>query len=282
MTVVYFNGRFMPKEEVCVSPDDRGFLFADGVYEVIAAHDGELFMADAHYKRLSRSLSALRIPEPTLEVLQPAVASLLGRNGLDRGGAKLYIQITRGVAHRNHAFPDDPVPPTVYAEAEPYTPPEELWQRGVHAILVPDIRWARCDIKSLALLPNVLASQRAKEAGAYDAIFVRDGVITEGAHTSVCAVFGGRLVTHPRTHHILGGVTRDVVLDLCRKGGIPVRERPILEEELGDADEVMLLGTTTGVMPVVSVDHLTIGDGHPGPITLTLQSQLRALMMGES
>ncbi len=278
--IVYFNGRFVPKDEVCISPDDRGFLFADGVYEVICAFDNRLFMADAHYRRLSRSLEELRIPSPDLEVLRPAVASLLARNELEQGGAKLYIQITRGVASRGHAFPDEPVPPTVYATAIPYSPPEEAWETGVRAILVPDLRWARCDIKSLMLLPNVLASQSAKEAGAYDAILVRDGTITEGSHTSVCAVFDGRLVTHPLTHRILGGVTRDVVLDLCRELDILVRERPIREDELDRAEELMLLGTTTGVMPVVEIDALTVGDGRPGPVTLRLQRALLARMTG--
>lgn len=280
--IVYFNDAFMPKEEVCISPDDRGFLFADGVYEVICAFDGRLFKPQAHFRRLTHSLEALRIPAPPMDALQAAVTSLLPRNHLQQGGAKLYIQITRGVAPRGHTFPDAPVPPTVFASAVPYTRPKAAWERGVGAILVPDIRWARCDIKSLALLPNVLASQRAKEAGAYDAIFVREGVITEGAHTSVCVVFGDRLITHPRTHHILGGVTRDAVLDLCRELGIPYRERPVRVEELAEANEVMLLGTTTGVMPVIKVDDRPIGAGEPGPVTRRLQQALQAMMMAPS
>ncbi len=277
---VYFNGEFLDKGRVCVSPDDRGFLLADGVYEVIASYGGRFYMAEAHFARLSRSLAALRIAEPDLDRLRDVALTLLARNDLQQGHAKLYLQITRGVASRSHAFPEAPGPPTVYATVEAYTPPEQLWARGVHTILVPDIRWARCDIKSLALLPNVLASQRAKEAGAYDAIFVRDGVITEGSHTSICAVYAGELITHPLTHHILGGVTRDVVLDLCRRGDIPYRERPIPEETLCEADEVMLLGTTTGVMPVTSVGRQRIGDGRPGVLTLRLQRALHARMVG--
>jgi len=278
--IVYFNGTFMPKDEVCISPDDRGFLFADGVYEVICAWDGRLFRADTHFKRLTHSLEALRIPQPDLDELRHVARSLLTRNSLDRAGASIYIQITRGAAVRGHAFPSTPVSPTIYASVGPYTPPWEEWVDGVSAILVPDIRWARCDIKSLALLPNVLASQRATEAGAYDAIQIRDGVITEGSHTSVCAVFSGGLVTHPLTHHILGGVTRDVILELCRKLEIPHSEYPILEERLHNAAEVMLLGTTSGVMPVIAIDGHPVGDGKPGPITRRLQAELHPMMLG--
>jgi D-alanine transaminase len=277
--IVYFNGRFMPKSEVCISPDDRGFLFADGVYEVLCAVDGRLFQADAHFARLARSLDALRIPAPALDELRQAASSLLRKNALDQDGAKLYIQITRGAApSRGHAFPDEVVAPTVLASAVAYTPPREAWAKGVRAILTHDIRWSRCDIKSLALLPNILASQRAKEAGAYDAIFVREGVVTEGSHTSVAIVFDGCLTMHPLTHHILGGVTRDVVLDLCRESGILYQERPVMVEELNRAGEVMLLGTTTGVMPVVELDEQRIGDGQPGPVTLQLQRALWTMM----
>ena len=277
--IVYFKGKFMPKSEVCISPDDRGFLFADGVYEVVCAFDGRFFRGDAHFVRLARSLEALRIPPPPLDELRSAATSLLARNALNRDGAKVYIQITRGaVPSRGHAFPDEPVSPTVFASAVPYTPPLEAWAKGVQAILVHDIRWSRCDIKSLALLPNILASQRAKEAGAYDAIFVREGVITEGSHTSVALVFDGCVTTHPLTHHILGGVTRDVVLELCVEMGLSCEERPVLVEELNQAAEVMLLGTTTGVMPVGEVDGRQVGDGQPGPLTLELQRALWRMM----
>jgi D-alanine transaminase len=279
--IVYYNGKFMPKEEVCISPDDRGFLFADGVYEVICALDGRLFTPDAHFDRLAHSLRALSIPSPDLQELRSVVQALLAHNDLETGGARVYIQITRGAAERDHPFPDEPVSPTVYASVSRYTPPEEDWEKGVSAIVVPDIRWARCDIKSLALIPNVLASQRAKEAGAFDAILVRDGAVTEGSHTGFCAVFDGQLWTHPRTQYILGSVTRDVVLDLCRRLDIPYLERPVLEPMLCDADELMLLGTTSGVMAVVEVDGCPIGDGKPGPITLRLQQALWKMMRGD-
>ena len=167
------------------------------------------------------------------------------------------------------------MPPTVYVTARAFTPPDALLANGAKIILVPDTRWGRCDIKSLNLLPNVLASQQAQEAGAYDAVFVRDGAALEGSHTSFAAVFDGTLVTHPLTPHILPGVTREVVLDLCRELGIPTREAPIEAATLRDADELMLLGTTTEVMPVVQVDDWTVRDGRPGEITRRLQKALR-------
>lgn len=276
--IVYFNGEFMPKEEVCVSPDDRGFLFGDGVYEVFLVCKGQIFEAEAHFARLAYSLDGLTIPAPDMDELRDALDVLIERNELTDQNAKLYVQITRGVAPRDHAYPDAPIRPTVYASATPTTLRIQEWASGVQAILVPDIRWTRCDIKSLCLLPNIMASQQAKEAGAYEAIFVREGVITEGSHTTICAVFDGTLITHPLTQHILGGVTRQVVLRLCRELEIPYEERAIPAAGLEIADELMVLGTTTGVMPVTLVDGLKIGDGQPGPVTRQLQAALGELL----
>jgi len=269
--IVYFNGKFVSKDKVSISPDDRGFLFADGVYEVIRAYNGKLFKSNEHFERLAFSLQELRIFGIDLDKLKSVAEELMGKNHLVDGDAVLYIQITRGAATRQHAFPDEETSPTVYASVFPFQPPEDKWKTGIKIILVPDIRWARCDIKSVALLPNVLACQQAKEAGADEAVFVRDGVITEGSHTSLCAVFDGQLVTHPETNHILPGITRSVVLDLCRKLNIPVLDSPILEKELNKADELMTLGTTTEVMPVVQVDDWMVANGKPGPITRKLQ-----------
>jgi D-alanine transaminase len=277
--IVYFNGAFGPKSQVRISPDDRGFLFGDGVYEVVRACRGRLFAADAHVERLARSLRALEIEGVAARRMVDVAIELLARNGLDRGEAKVYFQVTRGAAPRRHAFPDPPVPPTVYATANAVTLPKAQWRDGVKVILVPDTRWGRRDIKSLNLLPNVLASQRARAAGAYDAVFVGDdGVVTEGAHTSVAAVFDGVLVTHPLTPRVLPGVTREVMLDLCARLGIPVDERPIPVARVRQAQELMLLGTTTEVMPVVRVEEDAVGAGAPGPVTRRLQGALRARM----
>jgi D-alanine transaminase len=182
------------------------------------------------------------------------------------------------VAPRKHAFPEKPTPPTVYLAAYPLKPAPQKWENGVKIILVPDTRWERCDIKSVALLPNVLASQQARASGAEEAVFVRDGQVLEGSHTNFCAVFGAQLVTHPLTNHILAGITRGIVLELCRDLGIPFREEPISESRLREADELMIVGTTTEIMPVVQVDGWQVGEGKPGPITTELQQGFRRLV----
>ncbi len=279
--IVYFNGQFMSKEAVCISPDDRGFLFADGVYEVIRAYNGALFHADLHFARLQRSMSELRIPAPDLGVLEAACVELLARNDLLETDARLYLQITRGVAPRTHIFPDPPPTPTVYITAGAIQPPTREWETGIKVILTPDIRWARCDIKALMLLPNILASQEAHEQGAWEAILVRNGVVMEGSHTTVCGIFDGALVTAPVTNNILGGVTREVILKACRELGIPVKEFPIFENELPRAEELLILGTTTEVMPVVQVDDWFVGDGKPGPLTRKLQRAYREIVARE-
>jgi len=274
---VYLNGDFVPKEEARLSPDDRGFLFADGVYEVIRIYDGTLFALRPHLDRLARSLRELRINGIDVQKLGDVARRLVQDNHLEQGDAIVYFQVTRGAAPRRHAFPEAGTPPTIYATAYPITPPTVHWEQGAKVILMPDIRWTRCDIKSIALTPNVLANQRAKENGAVEAVFVRDGAVTEGSHANFGAVFNGRLVTYPKSPYILPGITRDMVLGLCRERGIPVEEFPVFEKDLKHADELMLLGTTTEVMPVVQVDHWTVGDGTPGPVTRTLQYAFHAV-----
>ena len=278
---VYYNGRFMRKEEVHISPDDRGFLLADGAYEVIRAYGGKFFKCQAHLQRLERSLQALRIAQPEASKLRDIAEELIRRNDLGQGDAIVYLQITRGSAPRRHAFPEEGTPPTIYLSASPVRSSPEKAERGVRIILVPDIRWMRCDIKSVALLPNVLASQEAKERGAEEAVFVRDGVITEGTHTNFCAVFGGQLVTHPRTNLILGGITRQVVLDLCHRLDIPSLESYIQDRDLKKASELMIVSTTVEVLPVVQVEDWPVGDGEPGPVTRKLQQAFRAEIAAE-
>ena len=276
--IVYFNGDYVPKAEVRISPDDRGFLMADGVYEVVAAVRGAWFRFDAHLDRLARSMREIKLRGVEADALEPVASELLRRNGLADTYAKLYVQITRGVAPRHHAFPHGSVEPTVYATVTSFEPPEDRWAAGVSAVTVPDTRWARCDIKSIALLPNVLASQAAAEAGAYEALFVRDGVVTEGSHTSALIVVGGEVLTHPGDPRILPGVTRAWAMEACRDLDIPVREAEVAVEDLPDAGEIMLLGTTSGVMPVVQVDGAPIGNGVPGAITRALQDAFREAM----
>jgi D-alanine transaminase len=269
---VYYNGKIMPKEDVIISPDDRGFYFGDGVYEVLSVYKERFLAEEMHYTRLRNSLSALRIPEPDINHLKSAVNQVLTRNGLLAGPAMVYMQITRGAARRRHAFPDEALTPTIYITANAYTPPLELWKNGVKVILHPDERWGRCDIKSLNLLPNVLASQAAREEGAYDAILHRDGVVTEGSHTGVCGVMDGTVYTHPLNHRILASVTRGLVIESCGRLGIPL-------EMVTRLDELMVLGTTTEVMPVVRIGEKVVGDGRPGPVTRRLQKALREMVL---
>lgn len=273
--IVYFNGRFLPKDEVRISPEDRGFMFADGIYEVIRAYDGRLFRADEHLARMNRSLEGLRMDVPTREDFKAIAGELIRRNNLEKGDARFYLQVTRGEAERAHSFPAEGTYPTVYASVAPLPPNDDKLEKGVKVILVPDVRWTRCDIKTVSLLPNVLASQQAKENNAEEAVFVKNGVITEGAHTNFFAVFGGRVATHPSTHEILSGITRGVVLELCKKLSIPCEERPVAQEELKKADEIFIASTTSEVMPVVQVDDWTVAGGKPGEITVILQKAFR-------
>ena len=213
--------------------------------------------------------------------VQRIAETLLEKNDLRSGEATVYLQITRGVAPRKHGYPQPPVPATVYGYAASFTPPREKWLSGVHVITVPDNRWARCDIKAISLLPNILANQKAQAAGVHEAILVRDGVVTEGSHTNFAAVRDGTFITHPQNNFILPGVTRNVGLELCHELHIPVRESPVPESDLRALDEAMLLGTTNGVMPVVQINDRPIGDGRPGPVTRRLQKALEALVAKE-
>lgn len=274
---VYYNGQFADKENVVISPDDRGFLLGDGIYEVMRAEHGHIFRADAHFHRLERSLRELRIQGVDVGALREVVSSLLFQNDLQDRRAKIYLQITRGVAPRQHAFPDPPTDPTLYVTASPHDPPTEKWEHGVKVILHPDQRWGRCDIKTIALPPNILANQRAMEHDAYEAILVREGFVTEASHSSVFGVFDDTVVTHPLTNRLLPGITRSVVLELCQELGIAVDRSPIPADQLSDADEIMVTGTTTGIMPVVQVEDWPVGDGTPGSVTRELQATFRAL-----
>lgn len=274
--VVYLNGAYVPHSEARVSVDDRGFLFADGVYEVVRVYGGRPYLMAEHLDRLARGLKSLEIRFDGVEVLGDVAEKLIKENGID-GDANVYMQVTRGAAPRKHAFPPADTPPTVYVAVRPITPnPDEYYEKGVDAITTPDNRWARCDIKTVSLLPNVLANQKAHAAGAFEALFVRDGVVLEGSHSNLFAVYDGTLVTYPKCNYILPGITRDRVIAIARDLGIPVQEGPILIDRLYEADELFLSGTTTEVMPLARVDGRTIGSGAAGPITRRLQEAYRA------
>ena len=270
-SIVYLNGKFVPKSEAMVPVEDRGFLFGDGVYEATPAYGGAPFLLDRHLARLSRGLAALRI-DYDVEAMPEIHRRLLAENGLDRAPFSfVYVQVTRGPAPRGHAFPREPVAPTVYGFANPTVrPPRSRWEEGYAAVTVPDRRWGRVDVKVISLVANVLAQQAAVDAGVEDAIFVRDGMALEGTHNNFFAVFDGTVTTSPASNYILHGITRGFVLERARALGVPVDERAIPVEELRDAEEVFFAGTTTEIRPTVRVDGQPIGTGRVGPVTRRL------------
>lgn len=278
--LVYLNGRFVPAEEATVPVDDRGFLFADGVYEVARVYGGRPYLMEAHLRRLADGLAALRIDLGDTHAIARAADRLIEENGVE-GDGTVYIQVTRGVAPRKHAFPPAGTEPTVYVAARPYTNHPAAWfEDGVEAITMSDNRWGRCDIKSISLLPNVLANQAAHAAGAFEALFVRDGVVIEGSHSNLWGVRDGRLITYPACNYILAGITRARVFELADELGIPAVEGMIHQDELFDMDELFLSGTTTEILPIVRVDGREILDGEPGPVSRKLLKAYRATVPG--
>jgi D-alanine transaminase len=276
-TIVSYNGAFMDKAQVAISPDDRGFLFADGVYEVIRSYDGVLFCWADHLDRLEYGLSGLRMPAMDRDELQRIAGHLLQENGLQQGHATVYIQITRGSAPRSHRFPTEATPLTRYLEAKRITPGGDVQANGGAAILVPDERWARCDLKTIGLLPNTLAYQKACELGALEALFVHDDAILEGSHSNVFFVQGNTLLTAPVSNSILTGITRIVVLELAGDLKIPVTLEPRLEEDLPRCQEVFLTATTLEIAPIICIGSRQVGDGVPGPVTRRLQECFQQL-----
>ncbi len=263
--IVYFNGEFLPKDQVHISPDDRGFLFGDGVYDVTLTYGGRLFRIEDHLQRMKNGLRSLQIEGADVDALEGVGLELMERNNLDSYSQALYLQVTRGAAKRTHHFPAGEVPPTVYAAISPFSRKGDP-ENGSPIVFVPDVRWSRCDIKSVCLLPNCLATQRAKDLNGHEAVFVRDGSILEGASSTFFAVFNGVVCTPPLTNYVLPGITRMVVLELCEKNDIPVRMESVLQQDLPAADEVFIAGTTSEVVPVIAVDGIPVRDGKPGPI----------------
>ncbi|MEX0779629.1 MAG: D-amino-acid transaminase [Balneolales bacterium] len=278
--LVYLNGAYIPKEEAKISVDDRGFVFGDGVYEVIRVVDGNLFLAEAHMKRLAKGLRGLgiEVDKQLINNILPISLKLIQKNKLIKGHATVYLQITRGVAPRIHNFPNPAVQPTIYLSTTGFTPDIELQKKGAKAILMSDIRWMRCDLKTVNLLPNVLARQRAMDAGAFSAIFIRDGVVTEGQNANIFGVIDGVLRTYPNMNYILPGITRALILEMAEKENIPVKLTPINEDEILEMDEIFLTGTTTDIQPITSIDGKTVGNGKRGEIARRLQDLLHKRM----
>ncbi len=270
--VAYVNGAYMAQREASVNVEDRGYQFADGIYEVVHLYRGRMIDTGLHMDRLERSLREIRIAMPmTRPALLHVMAEVARRNRVAEG--LLYMQVTRGVARREHVFPSHPIPPALVVTARRTPPfPRNLDAWATSAITHPDERWARCDIKSVALLPNVLAKQAARERGASEAILIdRDGMVTEGGSTSVWIVDAeGTLRTRPLGHAILPGCTRASLRALMEAEGIAMQETPFSEAELRAAREVFLTSATSFVRPVVAVDGAAVGDGRVGPVARRL------------
>ncbi len=264
------NGRVLPLAEVRISPLDRGFLFGDAVYEVLRVYAGKPWLLDDHLARLARSLEAIRIAGIDLKRLRERTLETITAGKF--GEAIVYIQITRGAAPRKHAFPTGAAPLELLWVQEFSDPYVEARQHGAAVITYPELRWKRCDIKSVNLLGNVLAAQAACEAGAVEAVFHNpDGTLTEGTHTSLFGVLEGKLLTAPTTPAILPGITRRLILRLAQEEQVPVEEHVLKLADLPAVSELFLTGTTSEVLPVVRVDDRAIADGRPGPITRRLQ-----------
>ena len=270
----YVNGRFVRHGSASVHIEDRGYQFADGVYEVIALTGGRFVDMDLHLTRLDRSLGELRIARPMSDrALTMVLTNLAKKNGIREGS--VYLQITRGVAPRDFPFPIDAVPQMVATarRAKPADP--KALADGVKAITIPDLRWARCDIKSVALLPAAMGKQAAREAGAYEAWqYDRDGFITEGTSSNAWIVTKeGELVTRPASHAILNGITRLVVIELAKAAGLRFVERAFTVDEAHGAREAFVTSTTSFVMPITQIDDFTIGNGKPGSFARDLRER---------
>jgi D-alanine transaminase len=264
---VYLNGQFMPIEEARIPVLDRGFIFGDGVYEVIPIYSRRAFRLAEHLQRLQHSLSGIRLQNPYSDAeWTKLINELIARNaGEDQ---YLYLHITRGVAKRDHAFPNPPVAPTVFMMSNPLTtPPAELLQSGVGAATAQDNRWLRCDIKAIALLPNVLLRQIAVDAGCAETILIRDDAfMTEGSASNIFVVKNGTLFAPPKDNLMLPGITYDVVLEIAAANGIPHQVRKVTKNEVFNADELLLTSSTKEVLAITRLDSKPVGDGLPGPM----------------
>jgi D-alanine transaminase len=273
MEIAYFNGHYVPKDEIKISPDDRGFLFAEGIYEVVRWYQGFFYDMESHLTRMKRSLKEISIQWPGEDTFPTIARELIKLNKLQNSQALVYLEVTRGQANRSHAYPNPPVDPTVYAFAREFVPENNGRESGVSIMMREDIRWSRCDIKSVALLPNTLSYQEALDKGFFEVAFVRQGLITECSHSNIFFVVNGILFTHPESIYVLSGVTRKNIIKIARKTGIPVKEEAIDEKMMDSVQEAFITNTSGEVTPVTKINDKIIGDGVPGPITRTLRER---------
>ncbi len=280
--IAYVNGRYLPHRDAAVHIEDRGYQFSDGIYEVIGVTGGRILDEEPHLDRLDRSLGALSIRWPmSRRALKLILREVLRRNYVRDG--IVYIQMNRGVAPRDHAFPKNAAPSVVITARRARAANPDAQRKGVAVITIPDIRWQRCDIKTIGLLPNVLGKQQALESGAFEAWMAdSDGFVTEGTATNAWIVTAdGQLVTRPTDRTILSGVTRASLAAIVRLSGIKLSERPFTVEEAKRAREAFITSTTSYVTPVVSIDGSVVGDGTPGPVTRKLQDWYRSYVAGK-
>lgn len=269
---VYLNGHYLPLNEAKISVMDRGFLFGDAIYEVIPSYSGHLFRFQEHMERLENSLSSIRLSNPHgraqwLEILTPLLDSSLDQY--------IYLQITRGVGpNRDHAFPEN-ITPTVFAMCSNIVPFDGS-DSGVKAISMDDSRWELCNVKATTLLANILLRQQAVEQGCAEAILIKDGYVTEGAASNIFAVIDGILITPPKSHEILPGITRDVILEIAQQNNIPYSEEIISLDALKTASEIWLASSTREIVPVVELDSEKVSDGKPGPVWQTMNRLFQA------
>jgi D-alanine transaminase len=273
METAYFNGKLLPKDEIKLSPDDRGFLFADGIYEVVRWYEGFFYDMISHVTRLKRSLRELRINWSEADSFPAFAGNLIKMNNLENQPAMVYLQVTRGAARRSHSFPSPEVPPTAYAYAWGFIPDRNSMETGIKVMLKEDIRWSRCDIKSVALLPNTLSFQEAYENGLKECIFIRNGLITEGSHSNIFFVIDNTLFTHPESNHILSGITRKNILRIAQESGIKIREEALQENRIRLIQEAFITNTSAELTPVTEIGGNTIGEGVPGPVTKSIRTK---------
>lgn len=268
--IAYYNGNYLPVEKISISPFDRGFLFSDGVYEALRTYNRKLFMLKNHLDRLKYSLEQTNINFIEFDKLEKIIFACAEKNNFTHDFST-YIQITRGISFpRTHHY-NNQIKPNLLIYTTELKKREHELNNGVSIILERDLRWNRCDIKSISLLPNVMANQNAFIKGCYEAVFYRDNFITEGSHTNFFAVKNGKVITAPLSNFILNGVTRNIVFRLCNENNIPVEEEYILLAEIFNYDEFFLTGTTTEITPVVKIDNNIIGNGSPGLLTKKIQ-----------
>ena len=280
MSTVYLNGAFLPIEQACVSVMDRGFLFGDGVYEVIPTYGGRLFRFPHHLQRLQNSLDGIRLGNPC-DALQwrDILTELLERNrehADNHNDQSVYLQVTRGsAAKRDHNFPER-ITPTVFAMSSPIAAPDpDIEAHGVAAVTLDDIRWQMCNIKAITLLPNVLLRQQATEQNSAEALLVKDGLVIEGSASNVFVIKDGRIQTPPNGPLMLPGITRDLVLELAATHDLPCSENDVKVAALRDADEIWITSSTREIVPVTRLDARPVGTGRPGPVWKTMIGHYR-------